>query len=154
MKISTIFAACLVMICQTSNAQTTNKPTAALSHASQTAEDVKHTVLNIDYGLGHVLMSEQPTIYAVQLPVGGGSSFKEYPAPDVAGMGLQVWLLRADGTTIPQRGKPAQIGIGNAGWDNLFMIYTFDRGVSNELAGIVVRAKGKLYCQEIGADKK
>jgi hypothetical protein len=155
MKILKILAVCVgVVICQLCVAQDTNKVTGALSKARRAAMEVKHIPLTINYGLGHVLMSEQPTLYSVQLPIGGGSSFEKYPTPDVGSLGLQVWLLRTDGTAIPQHGKPDQVGIGNAGWDNLYMIYTFDKGASSELAGIVVRAKGKLYCQEIGAERK
>jgi len=155
MKNLKILAVCLgMMIGQFCNAQNTNKVTGALSKARQAAMEVKHIPLTINYGLGHVLMSEQPTLYSVQLPIGGGSSFEKYPAPDVESFGLQVWLLRTDGTAIPQHGKPGEIEIGGAGWDNVYMLYTFDKGASNELAGIVVRAKGKLYCQEIGAERK
>jgi hypothetical protein len=42
----------------------------------------------------------------------------------------------------------------NAGWDSFDMIYAFDKVPSDELAGIVLRAKGKLYCQEIRTTEK
>lgn len=46
--------------------------------------------------------------------------------PEVAR--TQVWLLKSDGTVIPQTYKspesPAE-GISNAGWDTPFVIYTF-----------------------------
>lgn len=155
MRFVKISAVCVALVmCQPSDAQNTNKVAQALSKARQAAMEVKHIPLSINYGLGHVLMSEQPTLYSVQLPIGGGSSFEKYPTPDVDSLGLQVWLLRTDGTAIPQQGKPGEVVIGAAGRDNVYMFYTFDKGASNELAGIVVRAKGKLYCEEIGAERK
>jgi len=154
MKVTIFFALFALALCHHSNAQTTNNTSATLTRAHRAAVDVKHIPLSIDYGLGHVLMSEQPTLYSVQLPIGGGSSFKKLTPPDATGFGLQVWLLKTDGTVIPQSGKPGQIEIGNAGWDNYYMFYTFDKGSSNELAGIVVRVKGKLYSQEIGAERR
>jgi len=100
-------------------------------------------------GFGPVAMSDQPALYLVQLPVGGGSSFTNHPPPDVSSLGLQVWLLKTDGTAVHPRGKPSRIGIGNAGWDTDYMIYTFNKVPSNELAGIILQVKGKLYSREI-----
>jgi len=94
-------------------------------------------------------MSEQPTLYLVQIPIQGRSSFDKYSAPDVKSLGLQVWLLKRDGTTVHQQQKPTMIGIGNAGWDTDYMEYTFNKVPSDELAGIILQVKGKLYCSEI-----
>lgn len=149
MKFATIFSILALFICQRSNAQTTNHTSEASARAHYVAKDVKFTALNIDYGLGHVLMSEQPTLYNVQLPVEDRSSFKKSQPADAESLGLQVWFLRTDGTAIPQQ-KLGEIRVDN----QFFMMYAFDKGSANELAGIVVRAKGKLYVQEIGADKK
>jgi len=146
MKITTPIVVCLsILVCYFSDAQDTNKTV-----------EVRHIDLKMDMpgGFGSVLMSEQPTLYLVQLPVGGGSSFEKHPAPDVESLGLQVWLLRADGATISQRDKPTLIGISNAGSDTDYMMYTFARGASDELAGIVLQVKGKLYCREIGIQRK
>ena len=124
------------------------------SAADETVK-VRHIDLKMEMpgGFGSVLMSEQPTVFLVQLPIGGGSSFVKRPPPDVNSLDLQVWLLRKDGTAIPQHDKPTSIGIANAGSDTDYMIYTFEKVASYELAGIVVRVKGKLYCQEIGVEK-
>jgi len=135
----------VILICLSSDAQDTNKIEAARKEASQ----VRPCVLKIDYGYGPAVFSDQPTLYLVQLPVATGKISEEHSEPDVDSFGLQVWLLKTDGTSIPQRGKPNMVGIGNAGWYTDSMIYTFDKVPANELAGIVLRVKGKLYCQEI-----
>jgi hypothetical protein len=152
MKIAASILFCLsVLTCRSSDGQDTNKTAEVSGQANRIAEEVRHIDLKMDMpgGSGSVLMSEEPTLYLVQLRVGGGSSFEKRPPPDVSSLGLQVWLLKADGTTIHQHDKPTLIGIGNAGFDTDYMIYTFDNVPSNELAGIVLLVKGKLYCREI-----
>ena len=148
MKITATSLFCLaVLTCRSSDRQDTNILTEALKQAGE----VRHVDLKMEMpgGLGSVLMSDQPALYLVQVPVGGGSSFKKYSPPDVSSMGLQVWLLKADGTSVRQREKPSLMGIGNAGWDTDYMIYTFNKVPSNELGGIVLQVKGQLYCRKI-----
>jgi hypothetical protein len=154
MKLAIIFVVLAVLPCHHSNAQATNKPAEIFSRARRGAVEVKHIPLSIDYGFGHVLMSEQSTVYSVQLPIGSKSSSEKHEPLDPGSLNLQVWLLKTDGTAIPKHGKPGEVEIGSMGWDNYYMMYTFDKGSSNELAGIVVRAKEKLYVQEIGTAGK
>lgn len=111
--------------------------------------------MEIPGGFGHILVSEQPQFYSVQVPVGSYRTDRKWAPPDLAGLGLQVWLLRADGTAIPQREKPSLVmlgEIGNRGTD--YMVYTFQRDPANDLAGIVMRVKGKLYSREIAGEGK
>jgi hypothetical protein len=148
MKINATILFCLAVLTWcSSRGQDTNKP---IEVWNQT-EGIRHIDLKIDMpdGLGPVSMSDQVAMYVVQLPIGGASSFAKYSPPDASGLGLQVWLLKTNGTAVNQRTKPHIIGIGNAGWDTYYMIYTFDRVPSNELAGIVFQVKGKFYSREI-----
>ena len=153
MKITVSIAFCLgILICHSSDAQNTNRTT----EVGHVAEEIRNIDLKMDMpgGFGSVLISELPTSYLVRLPVHNGIPVKEYSLPDLSGLGLQVWLLKTDGTSVPQRGKPRLAGMQNAGWDSFDMIYAFDKVPSDELAGIVLRAKGKLYCQEIRTTEK
>jgi hypothetical protein len=153
MKIAASLAFALgILICHSSRAQSTD----AATKISKEASPVRFSDVKINYGFGSVLMSEQPKLYTVQLPVGGGSSFEKHPYPDVSGWGLQVWLLKADGTAVPQQGKPSLVRIGNAGSDMDYMVFAFAEkpGSTDELAGVTVRVKGKFYCHEITADGK
>ena len=82
--------------------------------------------------------------------------------PDLlAGLGLQVWLLRNDGTAVSFEKKPMLLRgpedvsfgiIGDSGYTDS-LLYFFTRIPVNELAGVVIRAKGKLYCYEIDQQK-
>jgi hypothetical protein len=153
MKITFSIAFCLgILICHSSDAQNTNRTT----EVGHVAEEVRHIDLQTDIpgGFGSVLISELPTSYVVQLSVHNGIPVKEYSPPDLSGLGLQVWLLKTVGTSVPQQGKPRLAGVQNAGWDSSYMNYAFDKVPSDELAGIVLRVKGKLYCQEIRATEK
>ena len=81
--------------------------------------------------------------------------------PDVlAGLDLQVWLLRNDGTALSSIGKP----ILDLGWQLTFsipgehdyndsMLYSFIKVPVEDLAGVVIRAKGKLYSYQIDQRK-
>jgi hypothetical protein len=74
------------------------------------------------------------------------------PKP-LSGMAIQVWLLKSDGTSLPQREKPANLGIGNAGSDTDIMLFSLDDAPPKDVAGVVVRANGKLYIHEIVPDR-
>jgi hypothetical protein len=147
MKITAFILFCLSMVTGfSSNGQDTNTPDGWNQTDGPRHIDLK---LQMPGNLGPVIMSEELQLDEVSLTVGGGSSFKPYPAPDVSGLGLQVWLLKKDGTSVPQLNKPYLIGIGNAGWDTDYMIYAFKKIPSSELAGIVVQVKGTLYSEAI-----
>src|SRR5262245_20379937 len=122
MRTTAVILFCLgVMTCRSSHGQDTNKPVDAWN----VTDGIRHIDLKMEMpgGLGPISMSEQSMIYVVQLTVGSGRSSENYSAPDVSSLGLQVWLLKADGTSVPPRDKPGLIGIGNAGWDTHYMTY-------------------------------
>jgi len=110
--------------------------------------------LKLPDGLGRLIVSEQPTLISVQVPVASRpplpSGSKEEPlAPDVSKLGVQVWLLRADGTVISQqRGGGSLVGIGGQGM-NWFLGFPFAKVPLSEISGIVLRKAGKLYCHEL-----
>jgi hypothetical protein len=81
--------------------------------------------------------------------------------PEALGdLNLQVWLLRNDGTALSSIGKT----ILGRGWQQTFsipgerdykdsMLYSFIKVPVEGLAGVVIRAKGKLYCYQIDQKK-
>jgi hypothetical protein len=129
---------------------------------SQSAEH-RRQIVSVDFkvkngpdGLGSLFVSDQTTI-TVQVPVEGRlqsppGTVDARPRPDVAKLGLQVWLLRADGTVVPQ--KDADRGasaVGGVGVENWFVMFHFAKVPLAEITGIVFLKEGKLYCQQIAA---
>jgi hypothetical protein len=69
----------------------------------------------------------------------------------LSGMTIQVWLLRADGTSLTQRDKPSRMSAANP-WEHSDTIeFAFVPTPPEELAGVVVSVNGTLYVREIKA---
>ena len=104
---------------------------------------------------GSLIVSEQATSVTVQVPVASrlqarSGTMDTRPAPDVTKLGLQVWLLKADGTVVSQLSADnAASGIGGVGVENWFVMFHFTKVPSAEITGIVFRRSGKLYCRSI-----
>ena len=69
-------------------------------------------------------------------------------------MAIQVWLLRADGTAIDQRGpkpwkQPGTVGLSNAGSVTDIMSFSFEHTDPKELVCVVVSVNKKLFVREI-----
>ena len=106
--------------------------------------DVKMSGLN-----DTIFFNTQPTLFTVQMVVDGYRDGEKHTTPKASDLHRQAWLLRADGTAISQSQQPAVIGISNAGWSNDYLIFSFQKKSTNEVAGIVVSVSGKLYCCEL-----
>jgi hypothetical protein len=104
--------------------------------------DIKFPGLN-----SHLFFTEQPTVFTAQMVVDSYRNGEKHATPNVSD--LQAWLLRADGTSIPQSGKPDVIGISNAGYTDESLVFTFQKKSKNEVAGVVLSKGGKLYCRAI-----
>ena len=61
----------------------------------------------------------------------------------------QVWLLRADGTSISQVAKNPRGGISNAGHDTEFDLYRFPEEARREAIAIVVGIDGLLFVESL-----
>jgi hypothetical protein len=97
-------------------------------------------------GSGPAIFREQEACYSVQVPVGFLKNWRERRGSDAP----QVWLLRADGTMVPQIAEPfvfSQRAWGDDATD--YQLYTFPKVSVHELASIVVSCHGRLYCHEI-----
>jgi len=156
MKNAAFLAFCLsVLVCCPSDAKEANSVPGLPSHFRNIAAK-----MDIPGGFGDVLMTKQPKFYSVQVPVGRTRVDRKWTPPDLAvnkgtEEGLQVWLLRADGTAIPQLHKPSPVTVGNFGsYGTTYMVYAFRRDPTNDLARIVIHVNGKLYGRKIGADGK
>jgi len=110
---------------------------------------------SVPEGFGDGVLREQPTLFTVQLSVGGRKQGQKPHETETGGTKSQVWLLKANGTSLPQLCQPDLISLSSIG-DNMidYMIYSFPKVPTNELAGIVVRIKGKLYCHDFTSGKK
>lgn len=97
-------------------------------------------------GSGPAIFREQASCFSVQVPMGFLKNWRERNDANMA----QVWLLKMDGTVVPQAAKPFMFSLGTAGdYATDYQFYTFPKIPANELASIVVSYNGKLYCHEI-----
>jgi len=110
-------------------------------------------------GFGSLVVSEQETCITVQVTVDSRlqalpGAIETRPDPDVTKLGLQVWLLKADGTVVPQQrsDSAASAKIGNAGAEQFLVMFLFTKVPVAEITGIVFRQAGKLYTQQIAAN--
>lgn len=105
------------------------------------------------------LLVLQRNVTSLTLWVNGIPQSRPNEPDRLAGLGLQVWLLRNDGTAVAAIEKPwldrgASISFGVV--DNEYtdsMLYDFARIPLNELAAVVIRANGKLYCYQVDQKK-
>jgi hypothetical protein len=97
-------------------------------------------------GSGPAIFREQSSCYSVQVPIGFLKNWRERSEADVP----QVWLLRMDGTTVPQIAEPFVFSQGEWGdYARDYQFYTFPKVSVDELASVVVSCHGRLYCHEI-----
>jgi hypothetical protein len=97
-------------------------------------------------GSGPAVFREQESCYSVQVPMGFLQNWKMRREEDVP----QVWLLRMDGTIVPQVAEPFVFSQGKLGdYATDYQLYTFPKVPVCELASIVVICLGRLYCHEI-----
>lgn len=99
-------------------------------------------------------VTEQPDRIVVTLdggstPDGGAVVTPNTPIPrPLKDLGIQAWVLRSDGTTLPQKSKGGG-SISNAGWTTDTMTLVFSHAAPADLAAVVVRADGKFFVREI-----
>jgi hypothetical protein len=128
---------------------------------SQFAED-RRKIVGVDFKLkdgpdhlGSLIVSDQNASITVQVPIEGRlqaprGTVDARPSPDVAKLGLQVWLLKEDGTVVSQQSADLTAGrIGGAGVENRFVMFYFAKVPIAGITGIVFRKEGKLYSQQI-----
>jgi hypothetical protein len=97
-------------------------------------------------GSGHAIFQQQSSCFSVQIPMGFLKNWKERKDADLA----QVWLLRADGTIVPQCAEPFTFSVGAPGeCATDYQFYSFPKVSESELASVVISYNGRLYCHEI-----
>jgi hypothetical protein len=70
------------------------------------------------------------------------------PARPLGDLGIEVWLLRVDGTALKRMAKVLS-ATGNAGWITDSDMFVFEHIAPKELAGVVVRLDGMLFVRDI-----
>lgn len=113
-----------------------------------------HTSIDLPK-LGPAFFREQSSNFSLQVPIGFRKKGEQLAASGSNTLDLQVWLLKTDGTAIPQLDKPSVISFGNFGGHSStdYMFYMFQKVPVNEVAGVVISLNGKLYCHEISKDR-
>jgi len=97
-------------------------------------------------GSGPAIFTEQSSCFSVQVPMGFLKNWKARNGAEE----VQVWLLRRDGTIVPEVGRPFVFAVGTAGdYARDYRFYSFFKVPPGELASVVVSCHGRLYCHEI-----
>jgi hypothetical protein len=97
-------------------------------------------------GCGPAIFREQTSCFSVQIPMGFLKNWRKRKPAEAA----QVWLLRTDGTVVPQSAAPFVFSIGTFGdYARDYRFYTFPKVPEYELATVIVSYNGRLYCHEI-----
>src|ERR1700722_16796496 len=101
-------------------------------------------------GLGAAILRDQGSGFSLQDPIAFRKDFRLISGSNTNTPDLQVWLLKTDGTLVPQHDRPSTINLGDiADFSTDYLFYTFSQVPEDELAGVVVSLNGKLYCHEI-----
>jgi len=97
-------------------------------------------------GAGPAIFQEQSSCFSVQVPMGFLKNWKERKNSKTA----QVWLLKTDGTHVPQCARPFVFSMGTLG-DHAtdYQFHAFSKVPEEELASVIVSYNGRLYCHEI-----
>ena len=101
-------------------------------------------------GIQAVTLMDQQTFLKVDLagqsvPEGRGAA-PVAPSPD----GLQVWVLRKDGTVVSRRSPMREAAWGSmGGWATRTRELTFAHATFQDLAGVIVRVNGNLLVREM-----
>lgn len=127
----------------------------ALSQADTLQRESCYVDLIEGTGYGHLAITAYGTCITVQVRV---EDRLQLPLdvvdtrglPDLAKLGLQVWLLKADGTVVPQRSGGDHLNMsGSIGVENWHTTFDFAKMPPAEIVGIVFQREGKLYSQAI-----
>ncbi len=100
--------------------------------------------------ISSVTLSIQKSVCLVQLESPGFLGGEPEPKNPAS----QVWLLRADGTAIPQASKPNTITISNGGAVTPCIIYTFPRSAATDALAVVVSVEGQLFIEALASKPK
>jgi hypothetical protein len=120
-------------------------PLKKLQMSSSNAKIVSPQGIQLN-GAGPAIFREQSACFSVQVPMGFLKNWKERKDAGTA----QVWLLKTDGTQVPQCARPFVFSMGTFG-DHAtdYQFHSFPKVPVAELASVVVSFNGRLYCHEI-----
>lgn len=100
----------------------------------------------------HVRVSNGPE-GMIGIDIGTDRAWRAGAPQSLDGINVQVWLLKADGTALPQRrpgGGPVQVSMIRNGQRHLQrLLYGFEAADRQELAAVVVSLDGVLFVRRI-----
>lgn len=93
----------------------------------------------------HVFWSIQPDVCTVQIRFPAVPDGEQQPQHPVT----NVWLLKADGTSVAYQGKPRTFGTSMAGHTGESAIYSFPSLAKDEAVAVVVSIDGQLFTERL-----
>ena len=119
--------------------------------------EARRQIVSVDFNPKEpsLVISDQSASITVQVPVLSRSqaptgTVDDRPGPDVPKLGLQIWLLKADGTVVAQRDVDRGASfIGSMGTEQWFVMFSFAKVPLAEITGIAFLKQGRLYSQQI-----
>ena len=101
-------------------------------------------------GIQAVTLMDQQTFLKVDLAGMSVPEFRGATAVAPSPNGLQVWVLRKDGTVVSHRSPMRESAWGSmGGWATRSQELTFAHAPFRDLAGVIVRVNGKLLVREM-----
>jgi hypothetical protein len=115
------------------------------------ASGVRAVTINMPDLNEPIYLTELPTQIAVQMPVASFRLEAKHIYSKASDLHRQVWLLRSDGSSIPQLREPDVLGFANGGYVTECLIFSFQKKSKsmNEVAGIMVSLDGKMYRRQL-----
>ena len=113
----------------------------------------RNIALSVPGKFSEVAFWGQTNLYGVKITLGSRPHDKPEKQPDADELAMQMWLLQANGTTIPQLDKPAVARMGSLGSVDTCLCFSFVRSPTSKPVGVVVSYRGELYCKQIEEQK-
>ncbi len=122
----------------------------ATANATAPPDLVSDGIVSPQESAGHSFFRKQSSGFSLQVPIGSEKGGRTMQGSITNTANVQAWLLKNDGTAVPQLERPSVISIGGvADYSNDYLFFDFSKVPASELAGVVVNKNGKFYCHAI-----
>jgi hypothetical protein len=122
--------------------------------AQRSSHEIKFLKMNVPGKVERVAWSVESNQCSVQIwgpsfRIGPGDPTSEIQAHETLLPRTQVWLLRSDGTAIPQTRKPERGGVGNDGAGHAVMTSYFPASARTKAISVVVSVDDEFLVEPL-----